>query len=131
MKFTNINLLDISRSYLFVKYLCNKDNTTGQKIYVHIYSYDDLYTLNKLFENEKNIKIGENVTIILSFGWIIDPSIESLFLNYMNFIVHMTEYKMRHGTIQFKIDASKLNKKKLSENNLYFDCVQVLSLIHI
>ena len=126
MKFTNINLLDISRSYFLVKYLCNKDNTTGQKIYLHIYSYDDLYTLNKLFENEKNIKIGENVTIILSFGWIIDPNIESLFLNYINLIVNMTEYKMRHGTIQFKIDASKLNKEKLSENNLYFECVQVL-----
>ena len=126
MKFTNINLLDISRSYFLVKYLCNKDNTTGQKIYLHIYSYDDLYTLNKLFENEKNIKIGENVTIILSFGWIIDPSIESLFLNYINLIVNMTEYKMRHGTIQFKIDASKLNKEKLSKNNLYFECVQVL-----
>lgn len=126
MKFTNINLLNISRSYFLVKYLCNKDNTTGQKIYVHIYSYDDIYTLNKLFENEKNIKIGENVTIILSFGWIIDPSIESLFLQYMNLMVHMTEYKMRHGTIQFKIDASKLNKEKLSKNNSYFECVQVL-----
>ena len=127
MKYTNINLLDIYNSYDLVKYLCNKDNTTGKNIYIHVYSHNDLNTLIKLFENEKNIEIGKNVTIILSIGWItLSTKIEDLFLKYMNLIVYMTEYKMRHGTIQFKIDAAKVNKEQLSKNNLYFECVQVL-----
>lgn len=127
MKYTNIHLLDIFESYYLVKYLCNEDNTTGKNIYLHAYSHGDLHALIDLFENEKNIEIGKNVTIILSIGWItLSTEIEALFLKYMNLIVHMTEYKMRHGTIQFKIDAAKVNKEQLSKNNLYFDCVQVL-----
>ena len=125
MKYTNIHLLELS-SYYLVKYLCNTTNTKKKNINLYVYDENDIKILSKIFEN--NIIIGSNVTIILYIGWISSSS-QRLFLNYMNLILKMTEYKMRNirniPNKKINIDSTKMNISNIS-NETYLKCVQVL-----
>ena len=126
MKYTNIHLLELS-SYYLVKYLCDTTNTTGKKINLYVYDENDIKILTEIFEND--ITIGSNVTINLYIGWWFSSSSQTLFLNYMNLILKMSEYKMRnYGTDYYKKFKvfDKTNTETLSENYLHFGCVSVL-----
>jgi len=138
VNYREVHLLYLSH-YESVEFLVKNCKS---KLYLHVYDETDLDIVSKLFETDISIK--SNVTIVLSLGWINrytpdynsvrtfdDVSLEisdNISLKYMNLILKMTQYKMRHGNtkIDFNINKDNLNIERLSENNLYFDCVQVL-----
>ena len=125
MKYNNIHLLELS-SYYLVEYLCKPTNTNGKNINLYVYDENDIKILTEIFENDTTI--GSNVKIILYIGWISSSS-QRLFLNYMNLILKMTEYKMRNirniPNKKINIDSTKMNISNIS-NETYLKCVQVL-----
>lgn len=122
--YKDIHLLD--SSYKGIKYFCDTNNTDKQNIYIYVYDQNDLVNLNKIFVDDDIIieSNGSKFTIYLSIGWIEEKEEkEDLFSKYMNLILNMTKYKMKMPKYEFNIKKDKLN---ISENNPYFDCVQVL-----
>lgn len=119
--YTDIHLLD--SSYEVIKYFFDTNNIDKQNIHIYVYDQKDLVNLNKIFVDD-DIIIDGSITIYLYIGWIEEKEEKKdLFSKYMNLILNMTKYKMKMPKYKFNIKKDKLN---ISENNPYFDCVQVL-----